>query len=200
LPNASCQLKTYGELHALSTGSSQLAADDDLATLGAALHDEAEHTIACSANRKTVEKLVPEGFALGDSRQTTVLDLGGVEGDGVLGELEALLDEGGEFSNAAALLAENFLCVGCADDDVGDGGSDADLDARVALLGELTLEELVQFGIEDAVRSVEVSYLHELLVHARIIPQPNLQFISIHHPNRFVFPPPAFPLFVLFVG
>ena len=38
-----------------------------------------------------------------------------------------------------------------ADDDVGDGRGDADLDARVALLGELTLEELVQLGIEDTV-------------------------------------------------
>ena len=38
-----------------------------------------------------------------------------------------------------------------ADDDVGDGWGDADLDAGVALLGELTLEELVQLGVEDTV-------------------------------------------------
>jgi len=53
---------------------------------------------------------------LSDGGETTVLDFGGVEGDGILGELEALLDEGGQFSDAASLLAENFLCVGCADD------------------------------------------------------------------------------------
>jgi len=41
--------------------------------------------------------------------------------------------------------------VGCADDDVGDGGRDADLDARVALLGQLALEELVELGVEDTV-------------------------------------------------
>jgi hypothetical protein len=39
--------------------------------------------------------VVAEGLALSDSGETAVLDLGGVEGDGVLGELEALLDEGG---------------------------------------------------------------------------------------------------------
>lgn len=37
------------------------------------------------------------------------------------------------------------------DDDVGDGGRDADLDAGVTLLGELALEELVQLGVEDSV-------------------------------------------------
>lgn len=38
-----------------------------------------------------------------------------------------------------------------ADDDVGDGRCNADLDAGVALLGQLALEELVQLGIEDTV-------------------------------------------------
>lgn len=35
--------------------------------------------------------------------------------------------------------------------DVGNGGSDADFDARVTLLSEFTLEEFVQFSIEDTV-------------------------------------------------
>lgn len=35
--------------------------------------------------------------------------------------------------------------------DVSNGGSDADLDSRVAFLSKLTLEELVQFGIENAI-------------------------------------------------
>lgn len=48
--------------------------------------------------------------------------------------------------------------MGGADDDVGDCGCDADFDARVALLSELTLEELVQLGVEDTV-SDELSAL-----------------------------------------
>lgn len=143
--------KTYGELHGLGTGSPELAGNDNLATLGTALHDEPEHTVACSPDGKTIEELVSEGLALGDGGETAVGDLGGVEGDGVLGELEALLDEGGELADAATLLAEDFLGVGCADDDVGDGGSDADFDARVALLSEFALEELVQLGVENTV-------------------------------------------------
>jgi hypothetical protein len=85
--------ETYGELHALGTGSPQLSRDNNLATLGAALHDESQNTVACSPDGKTVKQLVSEGFALGDSGETTVLNLGGIEGDGVFGELEALLDE-----------------------------------------------------------------------------------------------------------
>ena len=39
----------------------------------------------------------------------------------------------------------------CADDDVGDGGRNTDFDTRIALFGQLPLEELVELGIEDAV-------------------------------------------------
>ncbi|KAF1924600.1 uncharacterized protein M421DRAFT_277851 [Didymella exigua CBS 183.55] len=62
--------KSYSELHALGTGGSELSGNDDLATLGARLHDEAEDTIASTADGETVEKLVTEGLALGDGGQT----------------------------------------------------------------------------------------------------------------------------------
>lgn len=143
--------EAVGELHGLGTGGTELSGDDDLATLGAGLHDEAQDTVAGTTDGETVEELVAEGLALGDGGQTAVLDLGGVEGDAVLGELEALLDEGGELADAATLLTEDLLGVGGTDDDVGDGGGDADFDARVSLLGQLALEELVQLGVEDTV-------------------------------------------------
>lgn len=110
------RFKTYSELHGLSTGSTELAGDDNLATLSTALHDEPENTIACPTDGKTVEQLVTEGLALSDSGETTVLDLGGVQRDRVLGEPETLLDERGELANAAALLAQNLLGVGGTDD------------------------------------------------------------------------------------
>lgn len=143
--------EAIGELHGLGTGSTELTGDDDLATLGARLHDEAQDTIAGTTDGETVEELVAERLALGDGGQTTVLDLGGVEGDAVLGELEALLDQAGELADAATLLTENLLGVGGTDDDVGDGGGDADFDARVTLLSQLALEELVQLGVENTV-------------------------------------------------
>ena len=143
--------ETISELHALCTSSTKLSGNNNLATFSTALHDESEDTIASSANCKTIEQLVPEGFALCDGRETSVLDLGGVQGDGVLGELESLLDEGGELADPSSLLAENFLGVGCADDDVGDGGGDSNFNTRVSFLSQLALEELIQFRVEDTI-------------------------------------------------
>lgn len=106
---------------------------------------------------------------MSDGGETTVLDLGGVEGNAVLWELEALLDEGGKFANAASLLSENFLSVGCADDDVGDGWGDTDFDTGVSLLSQLALEELVQFGVENTIGD-ELSALGA--VHKKFIISP----------------------------
>jgi hypothetical protein len=88
---------------------------------------------------------------LSDGGETSVLHLGGVQGNAVLGELEALLDERGQLADAASLLSENFLGVGCADDDVGDGRGDADFDSGVSFLSQFALEELVQFGVENTI-------------------------------------------------
>ena len=54
-------------------------------------------------------------------------------------------------TDSATLLTEDLLGVCSADDDVRDGGGDADLDTRVTLLSELTLEELVELGVENTV-------------------------------------------------
>jgi hypothetical protein len=66
------------------------------------------------------------------------------------------------------LLAEHFLGVCCADDDVGDGGSDADFDTGVSLLCQFTLEELVQLGIEDTI-CYELSPLRAVIVSLDMI-------------------------------
>jgi hypothetical protein len=67
---------------------------------------------------ETAEQFVPQALALSDGRETTVLDLFCVEFEGVLGELETLLDESGKLADTATLLAQDFLRVGCADDDL----------------------------------------------------------------------------------
>lgn len=143
--------ETVGELHRLGTGSTQLTRDDDLATLGARLHNEAEDTVSGTADGKTTEELVAERLALGNGVETTVLDLLGVELERVVGELESLLDESSELTDAATLVTENLLGVGGTDDDLGAGVGDTDLTAGVSLLGELTSEELVELGGENTV-------------------------------------------------
>lgn len=143
--------EAVGELHRLGTGSTELARDDDLATLGARLHNEAEDTVGGTSDGKTTEELVPERLALGDGVETTILDLLGVELERVLGEAETLLDESGELTDAAALVTKNLLGVGGTDDDLSAGVRDTDLASRVSLLGKLTSEELVELGGENTV-------------------------------------------------
>jgi hypothetical protein len=48
------------------------------------------------------------------------LDALSIELDSVLGELETLLDEGGQLADAATLLTKNVLGVGGTDDDSGE--------------------------------------------------------------------------------
>jgi hypothetical protein len=67
---------------------------------------------------ETAEKLVAQALTLRDRGQTTELDLLGVELQGVLRELEPLLDERGELADAATLLAEDLLGVGSTDNDL----------------------------------------------------------------------------------
>jgi hypothetical protein len=143
--------EAIGELHGLCASGTELARDNNLATLGAALHDETEDTIASTTDGKTVEELVAERLALGDGAEAAVLDLGGVERDGVLGELEALLDERGELTDAATLLSEDLLGVGGPDDDLGPLVGDANLTSRVSLGRESPREELGKLGVEDTV-------------------------------------------------
>jgi len=143
--------EAVGEFHGFSTRGTELARDDDLTTFGARLHDETEDTIACTADGETTEQLVSQALALGDSRETTVLNLLGVELERVLGKLETFLDESSELADTAPLLAQDFLGVGCTDDDLSAGVGDTDVAARVTFLSELASEKFIEFGAENTV-------------------------------------------------
>jgi len=156
--------ESVGEFHGFGAGGAELARDDNLTTLGTGLHDESENTVACPADGKPTKELVPQALALGNSRETTALDLLGVELEGVFGELEPLLDERGELADAATLLTEDFLSVGGTDDDFGTGVRNADLTPRVTLLCQLAGEELAQLGAEHTVGH-ELSLLADLSRH-----------------------------------
>lgn len=143
--------ESVNELHGLGTGTAELSGDNNLATLGTRLHDVADNTVAGTTDGNTVKELVLEGLALSNSAETAEGDLLGVQLNGVLGELETLLDQGGQLADAATLDTENLLSLGGTDDDLSAGGGDADLDTRVTLSSELALEELVQLGVENTI-------------------------------------------------
>lgn len=125
--------ETINKLHGLGTLSTELAGDDDFATLCAVFNNETDDTVARTSDGKSAEELVSEGFALGDGGEATVGDLFGVELDRVLVEVESLLDERSKFTNSTSLFAEDVLGSGGQDDDLGTGWGDTDLNARVAV-------------------------------------------------------------------
>jgi hypothetical protein len=69
-----------------------------------------EDTVACAADGKTVEELVAERLALGDSGKTTRLDLGGVKGDAVRWEAEAVGDQAGKLVESKYSSQDTTTC------------------------------------------------------------------------------------------
>jgi hypothetical protein len=107
--------------------------------------------VALPSNSQTTDEFVSEGLGLGDGAETTDSDLLGVQFNRTLGEVEPLLNNSRQFADSASLLAQDVLGSGGHDDDLGFGRGDPDLDAGVAILGQLAGQELVEFGFENAV-------------------------------------------------
>jgi len=142
--------KTVSEFHGLGSLTSQLAGDDDFATLSSRLHDESENTVGGTSDGETTLELVSERFALSDGAETSVGDLFGEELNGAVLDLESLLDQSGQFSDSLGLVSQNVLGSGSENDDFGSLGGDSDFDARVTVLGEFLSEVSVEFSSEDA--------------------------------------------------
>jgi len=153
-----------GELHGFGTGGTEFSGDDDFASFGTGLHHKAEDTVARAVqgpsashhearryaevmhytwredwptHSKPTKELVPQRLGLSHSAQPAELHLLGIKLKAPLGELESLLDESLEFANPTSFVAEDFLGVRRADDDLGSGVGHAHLAAGVSFFGEL---------------------------------------------------------------
>ena len=126
--------------------------------------------ILLPTNSQTVKELELDRLTLSNGTETTVLDTFGIKFNGVLGELETLLDKSGQFANTTTLLTKNVLSVSGTDDDsiklkinfdyfiveilwhlLGTGRSDTDLNTSITIFSKFTSEELVQFGVENTI-------------------------------------------------
>jgi hypothetical protein len=148
---------TVDELHSLCSLASDLTTDNDLATSGTLLHNESEDTVGGSSDGKTAEKLVSEGLGLGNGAQASVSNSLDVKVDLALLVAPSLVDDSGEFTDSSGLLAENLAWSGGNDDDLASLGLSDD-DTRVSILGELSLEELVELGLEETVSHEKVLF------------------------------------------
>ncbi|UYV69216.1 hypothetical protein LAZ67_6002856 [Cordylochernes scorpioides] len=128
-----------------------LAADHYLTSLGPGFHDVAEHTIACTADSKTTNQLVTEGLALCNGTQTPRGNLLSEEIHRVVLEVEPLLDNRGELTDTTALLPKHILCTGGQDDDLCAQWSHTHFNPAVALLCQLTAQELIQLSLEHSI-------------------------------------------------
>lgn len=80
-----------GELLGLGTLATDLAGHGDLSTLSAGLHDEAEDTVAGTANSQTTKELVLKGLSLGLSVEAAGSDALDEELDGIGLEVESVV-------------------------------------------------------------------------------------------------------------
>jgi len=148
---------TVDELHSLRSLASDLTADNDFATSSTLLHHESEDTVGGSSDGKTAEELVSEGLGLGNGAQASVGNSLDVKIDLALLVAPSLVDDSGELSNSSGLLAENLAWSGGDDDDLA-GLRFSDDDTGVSILGELSLEELVELGLEETVSDEEMLF------------------------------------------
>mmetsp|Transcript_12557 Transcript_12557/g.18306 ORF Transcript_12557/g.18306 Transcript_12557/m.18306 type:complete len:288 (+) Transcript_12557:38-901(+) len=142
---------SISELHGLGTLSTELSGDNNLTSLGAGLHDETDDSITGTTDGKSSQQLVLETLSLGLSTKSTVLNTLSIKLNGTIIEVESLLDNRGQFTDALSLLSEDVLGTSGTDNDVGTVGGGAYLNSSVTVLGELGNEELVELRVEASI-------------------------------------------------
>jgi hypothetical protein len=77
-----------------------------------------DRTPELPANSETVEELVPQTLTLGNSGETTILNLLSVHLERVFREAETFLNESGKFTDPTALLTQDFLGMSGTDNNL----------------------------------------------------------------------------------
>merc|ERR1712090_75176 len=144
--------------------AAQFAGYDDLATLSTRLHNEAEDTITGASDGKTTDQFVTEGFSLSNGAKATSRHLLGIQFDGTIGIVEALLNDGGQFTNTLTFVVQHILSARREDDNLRARRRHAHLDSAVTIFGQLPRQELIQFGFENSILN-ELSFFGYLDRH-----------------------------------
>lgn len=103
------------------------------------------------SNSQTSQQFVFQALALSHRTETAVHDTLSVKLHGSLDKVESFLNEGGEFTNTATFLAQDVFRTRRTDNDFCTGRSDTDFQARVAIDSQFTLEEFIEFSIENTI-------------------------------------------------
>jgi len=148
-------LITLGVLLGLSTLSTDLTGDHDLATDGTTTaHDGTKDIVSGHTDGSTGEKLELKGLNVGGGTKRSLI---GKRLDGELDlvvfvvEAISLLNERFDLLDLTGGLGKKVLALGSANTDLSVGGGGTDLNTGVALNAEGLLEELVELSLEDTI-------------------------------------------------
>lgn len=139
------------ELDALGTLLLKFSTDNHGATSGTFHHDTTDDGVGGHTDGHLVEELDLAGLSLGGSAQALILDLDDIEFDGVLGVVETLLNQRGEFTDLTSINTQHFLGLGGLDTDFGLDGGLSDFNTGVTGSGQRLGQEGVEFGMEDTI-------------------------------------------------
>jgi len=142
---------TLLEFHGLRSLLLQLSGDDNLATFRLILHHSLDDAVGGQSEGNILKELELEGFDLGGGAETLVLDSLDGELNGVLGVVESLLDQEGQFSDLSAFQTNDVLSLGGLDSNFGLDGGNSDLNTGVTSGLEGLAQEGVEFGLEDTI-------------------------------------------------
>mmetsp|Transcript_21150 Transcript_21150/g.44160 ORF Transcript_21150/g.44160 Transcript_21150/m.44160 type:complete len:209 (+) Transcript_21150:210-836(+) len=139
------------KLHCLGTLRTQLAADDDLHTLGTVLHDESENTVAGTADGQATNEFEAKRLALSHGAASAVLHSLCEQFHAVLGKAKTFLHQCCEFTNSASLLSQDLTSPGGPNDDLSADRSDTHFHTRISVFTQCACQELIQLGVENTI-------------------------------------------------
>jgi len=143
--------ETILELLALSSGGSQFTGDDNFATLSTRSLDGSDNTIGGHSDGDGVVQFEFEGLSLGSSANTSVLNSGGEQFNGIFGVVESLLDQSSQFSDSLSGLSDNLVQSSNMNSDFRFDGGGTNFDTSITVLGQRSGQKFVQFSLEDSI-------------------------------------------------
>jgi len=143
---------TLLKFHGFSSLLLEFSGDDDCATTGLSLVDDAtDNGIGGHPDWNLTEQFHFAKLGLGGGAQSFVYYLDDGQFHGVFGIVESLLHQGGQFPDLSSLDTHDFSLFGGSDTDLGLDGGHTNLDSGIAGCGQSLGEEGVQLSVENTV-------------------------------------------------
>jgi len=169
------------EFHGFGSLLAEFARNEDLASEGAISHNSLDDGLGSQSDWDFLKQFVFQLFNLGRSAETLLDDWLENDLDGIFLVAESLLEQRSQFIGSSAVFTSGLFGVGDTDHNFCLGRGDFDLNSCVTSRLQGSLEELVEFGVEDAVND-ELSLFGDLLESGL----GSVVFIAVHFLKDFL--------------